>query len=99
MIYLKISICRQQCSTPFSDDCGIAEFMMNGLDEETAARLALALLRNDGWRALNVIETVVATSPNVFVKDGRLRAMYGEAQADGVACAINCNLLPAQAVA
>jgi hypothetical protein len=87
MIYLKFSICAQTAS----DERGTAEFMFKGLDEETATRLGLTLLRNDGWRALNVIELVEADSPSVFVRDGRLQSMYEEAEADDVACAINMN--------
>jgi hypothetical protein len=99
MIYLKISICRPERSSTFNDACGTAEFMIQGLEEETATRLALTLLRNDGWRAFNVIEAVHAASPDVFVRNGRLRAMYEEARVDDVACAISCDTGVLRAVA
>jgi len=89
MIYLKILISPRKSFEDSAEQRGTAEFMFKGLDEETATRLALSLLRNDGWTALDLLESLEASSSREFVKGGHLKAMYDEAEADDVACVIS----------
>jgi hypothetical protein len=93
MIYVKIAICRRAGGDrPESEsDRGTAEFMFRDLSKETATRLALLLVRTNGWRAVDIVQAIESASRAEFRNQGRLQSMFDEAERDDVACAINAS--------